>query len=175
MTPPLAVVTARVYRMRVRSKAFVVSTLVIMAGVVAMIVLTAVLQDEDDRRSLGVGVIDGSPALLESLVDTGDQLDTDVRIEEFADQRAAEEAVQANDTDVATIDGERRWERDAPDIDSAIVRSALQTAATVERAEAQGIDPDALGDLLSPVPATDRFLEPEDSDRGVRIATATVG
>ena len=80
----IGLVAAREYRMRVRSRAFVLSTLVLMASVVAMVVLTAVLQDEDSRRSVDIGVVDPSPALHQALVDTGDVLDTDVVVTDLA-------------------------------------------------------------------------------------------
>src|SRR5436190_1010595 len=38
-----------------------------------------------------------------------------------------------------------------------------------------GISDEKLADLLRPISLEDRFLQPEDSDRAVRIATATVG
>ena len=44
---PIKLVAAREYRMRIRSRAFVISTLVLMASVAAMVVLTAV-----DRKSV---------------------------------------------------------------------------------------------------------------------------
>jgi ABC-2 type transport system permease protein len=168
-------VAAREYQLRVRSKAFVISTLVIMAAVVVMIVLTAVLQDDDDRRRLDVGVVDASGALSQQLVDVGDQLDTDVRVERFTSGAAAEQAVRDGDVDVSVVGEELVWETDAGSVDSAIVRSALQNAVVIDRADALGIEPSTLDDLLAPVPAEDRFLEPEDRDRSVRIATATVG
>ena len=171
----VGLISMREYRMRVRSRAFILSTLVLMASVVAMVVLTAVLQDDDDRRHVDIGVVEPSPALHQALVDTGDLLDTDVVVTDLADVDEAEQAVQDGTVDLAVVDGQLIWERDANDVDAAIVRTALQSAATIERADALGVDPEVLADLLEPVPIEDRFLEEEDRDRGVRIATATVG
>lgn len=172
---PIKLVAAREYRMRIRSRAFVISTLVLMASVAAMVVLTAVLQDENDRRSVDIGVVDPSAALHQALVDTGDALDTDVMVTELADLAAAEEAVRDHTVDLALVGDEVIWERNAGNVDSAIVRSAAQTAVTIERAGELGIDSDALAELLAPVMLDDRFLDEEDGDRDVRLATATVG
>jgi ABC-2 type transport system permease protein len=166
---------AREYRMRVRARAFVIATLVLMAGVVAMVVLTAALQDEDDRRHVDIGVVDASPALQQALVDVGDQLDTDVVVTDLTDADTAERAVSDGTVDLALVDGQLIWERETNDIDSAIVRSALQSAATIERASELGVDSEVLAELLQPVAVEERFLEEEDADRGVRVATASVG
>jgi ABC-2 type transport system permease protein len=168
-------VASREVRMRIRSKAYVISTLVLMAAVAAIIVLTAVLGDDDDRRSLDVGVVDPSPALEAALVANGDALDTDVEVVPVQDEADAERAVREDDVDVALAGDVVIWEDDTDDIDEAIVKGAAQTAAISERADAAGIDQEQLGDLLEPVVLEDRFVEPRDSDRGVRIATASIG
>jgi ABC-2 type transport system permease protein len=170
----IGLVAGREIALRIRSKAFVVSTAILMVGVVAIIVITATISEES-QRSLDVGVVDASPALEQALVASGDALDTDVEVVVYPDVTAAEQAVRDDDVDIALVDDAIIWERTTNDIDAAIVRSAAQAAATVARADAAGIDEEELADLLQPVALEDRFLEPEDADRGVRIATASIG
>jgi ABC-2 type transport system permease protein len=167
-------VAAREIKLRIRSRAFVISTLVLVAAVAGMVVLAAVLRDEG-RRNLDVGVVDATPALERALVANGDALDTDVTVVHLPDEAAAERAVRDDDVDVALVGNTVIWEQDTNDVDEAIVKAAAQSAAIAARADAAGLDAAQLAELLQPPPLEDRVLEPHDSDRGVRIATASIG
>ncbi|HEX7095072.1 MAG TPA: ABC transporter permease [Acidimicrobiales bacterium] len=171
----VALVSGREYRLRVRTRAFVISTAILVIGAVVLVVLTSVIRDDDDRRNVDIGVVDPSPALAQALVDAGDALDTDVVVVELRDAADAEQAVRDGDIDLAVTADAVLWEDDTSDVDGAIVRSAVQSATILERASELGIGEQALAELLAPVPLEDRFVEPEDDDRGARIATATIG
>jgi ABC-2 type transport system permease protein len=171
---PVLLVAGREIRLRIRSRAFIASTAIIVVAVVLLIVLTAVLREEE-RRHLDVGVVDASPSLERALIASGDAFDTDVDVVGLADEAAADDAVRDDRVDVALAGNRVVWERETDDVDAAIVQSAVQAAAIDERAARSGIDEAQLGELLAPVELEDRFLEPPDDDRGVRVATATVG
>jgi ABC-2 type transport system permease protein len=168
-------VASREIRLRIRSRAFVVSTLILMAGVVALVVLTAVLQRGDDRRHTKVAVVDALPALRQTLVDTGDALNTDVIVVALPDRTTAERQVRDGDVDLALVGSDVIWKDDTDDIDAAIVRSAAQAATTHARADQLGVGDQQLAELLQPVALDDVVLEPQNGDRGVRIGTATIG
>jgi ABC-2 type transport system permease protein len=170
----IRLVASREIKLRIRSRAFVISTLVLMAAVAGMVVLAAVLRDEG-RRELRVGVVDATPALQRALVANGDALDTDVTVVHLDDEAAAERAVREDDVDVALVGDTVIWEQDTNDVDEAIVKGAAQSAAIAARAADAGLDSQQLAELLRPPPLEDRVLEPRDSDRGVRIATASIG
>jgi ABC-2 type transport system permease protein len=160
---------------RIRSRAFVVSTLLLVAGAVTMVVLTAVLQDENDRRSLDVGIVAGTPTLADSLARAGDQLNVDVRVHALTDTNAAEVAVRDGEVDVAVDGDETIWKSDVDDVDAALVRAGLQSATVAARADAAGVSQAELASLLGPIDVHERVLDPADPDRGIRIGTATVG
>lgn len=168
-------VAAREFRLRARSRAFVISTIVLVVGAIALVVLTSILGGDDGRRELDIGLVQPSPALVQALVETGDALDTDVSIVELDDEADAERAIRDGDIDLALLDGAVLWEDETNDIDSAIVRSAVQSSVIVDRASGLGIDQQQLTELLRPVVLDDRFIEPEDDDRAARIATASIG
>jgi ABC-2 type transport system permease protein len=167
-------VAGREIRLRIRSRAFVASTVILVLGVVALIVVTSIARD-DDRRSLDVAVVGSATSFERALVSNGDALDTDVDVVAYADRASAEQAVHDDEVDVALVGDTVVWEHETDDVDAAILHGAMQSAAIADRAQRAGIDDEQLSALLAPVPIHDRFVDRVDEDRGVRVATATIG
>jgi ABC-2 type transport system permease protein len=171
----VALVAGREMKLRGRSRAFIVSSLVLALGVVAIIVATSIVRDHGGRAHLDVGVVAGADITDTSLLDAGDAVDTNVDVHDYADQDAADAALHAGEIDVSISATAVTWHEAASDIDNAIVRSALRSSAVETRAAQLGIPSSTLTQLLAPVDLPERVLEPESSESGVRVATATIG
>ena len=120
--------------------------------VIAMIALPAML--DTGRSAKDVGLTGAVPSELSTAIrDQGDVTGTTVRVHQYRDLAAGEEAVRDEDVDVLVVDARRLEWRSEPDEQlQAIVTGAIQLVAVQERAAAAGIDPDDLLALVAPVP-----------------------
>lgn len=174
---------------RARSKAFVLSSLVVMAIAVAGVVLSAVLQD-DGRTRVDVAVVTGpagsSPApgaapvpsgaeVAQALPAIGQALSLDVRVRTVADRVAGEALVDAGDADVLVAGTEAVWKRRVSPVQQALVQAAVQSVARRDAARAAGIDDATLARVLAPVDVQTATLRTRDRDESVRAGAAAVG
>lgn len=174
---------------RARSKAFVLSSLVVMAIAVAGVVLSAVLQD-DGRTRVDVAVVTGpaasSPApgaapvpsgaeVAQALPAIGQALSLDVRVRTVADRVAGEALVDTGDADVLVAGTEAVWKRRVSPVQQALVQAAVQSVARRDAARAAGIDDATLARVLAPVDVPTATLRTRDRDESVRAGAAAVG
>lgn len=148
-------VARREVRERSRSPAFRAGLALMLIVVVAAIVLPAVTGSGSGTK--GVAIVGAAPATLpDAIVEQGDALGTRIEVQRYEDAAAAEQAVRDGDVDVALVEGRRLEWQDEPDERlRAAVAGAIQLVALQERAEAAGIDPEALLALVAPVPVDD--------------------
>lgn len=175
-------VAGREIGQRGRSKAFVISSLLLMAFVVAGVVLSAVLQD-DGRERMRVAVVRDtataeaptSTAVRDQLRRIGTAVGRDVRTVEVDSRAEADAAVRARDVDVALDGATAVWRTTVDDVELAVVQAALQAAYREVRAAALGLDPTELQVLVAPVDVRTETLRPRAADQGVRTGTAAAG
>jgi ABC-2 type transport system permease protein len=145
-------VAAREIRERGRSRAFLVSLLLMLLAVAAAIALPAFLDTGPGTKD--VGLTGATPAGLAATVQTqGDAVDTTIRIHHYDTRAGGEAAVRDGDIDVLVVDARQlEWRKRADEQLKAVVTGAIQFVAVRDRAEAAGMDPDELLAIVEPVP-----------------------
>ena len=146
-------VAQREMRERSRSKAFLAGLGFMVVVVVAAIVVPG-LVEESGPVTRDVGVTGATPeGLSPAMVEQGEAVDVTVRVRQYEDEQAGEDAVRDEAIDVLVVDGRRlAWRDEVDERLSAVVTGAIQLVAVQERAAAIGIDPDELLALVAPVP-----------------------
>jgi ABC-2 type transport system permease protein len=147
-------VAAREMRERGRSRAFLVSLLLMLIGVAAAIVLPAILDAGPGTKDIGLTgtVPTGLPAALQA---QGDAVDTTIRVHNYEDLAAGERALRDRDVDVLAVDATRlEWLKRTDEQLKAVVTGAIQLVAVRDRAAAAGISADELLAIVEPVPVT---------------------
>jgi ABC-2 type transport system permease protein len=158
----------REIRERLRSRAFLISTGIQVAVVVAIVVIAAVTGG-DDADKFDVGYVGAeSRAVVESARAQQAGFDAEVTPREFSDEAAARAAVDGDDVDAA-VAGESIYARPAP---SEVLVSMLQSASGDVRGEAslrsEGLSQARIRAALDPPPLT--VAEVGDDSAGGGIA-----
>ena len=152
-------VARREMRERSRSRAFRASVLLMIVGVVAVLILPALLKPGSTRD---IGITGSAPAALASTIaQQAHATGITARIRPYASLAAGEQAVRQGQVDVL-VAGARQLEwKGKPDEQlKAMVTGAIQLATVRERAAPAGISPGALAALLAPVPVASVELGP---------------
>ncbi len=145
-------VASREMRERSRSRAFLISVIVMLLSVAAAIVLPALLDTGPGTKD--VGLTGGTPTGLPTAVQAqGTAVDTTIRTHHFDTLAAGEAAVRDGSVDVLVVDGRRlEWRKRADEQLKAIATGAIQVVSIQSRAATAGIGPGELTALISPVP-----------------------
>ena len=145
-------VARRELRERSRSKGIWAGTAIMLLVVVAAIVVPELLETEKVTRDVGfMGVVPSE--LRRAITEQGEAVDVTVRVHNYNDVAAGEEAVRDEDIDVLVVDARLLKWRGTPDERlRAVVTGAIQFATAQERAAAAGISRDELAALAAPVP-----------------------
>jgi ABC-2 type transport system permease protein len=151
-------VALREMRERGRSRSFWVALIVMLIGVAGAIAVPALLDAGPGTKDVGLtGSIPGG--LPDALQAHGNAVDTTVRIHRYDSVAEGEGALRDGDVDVLVVDAQHlEWLRRADEQLKAVVTGAIQLVAVRDRAEAAGIDPDALLEMVAPVPLTNTEL-----------------
>ena len=146
-------VTKRELRERSRSRAFLISLVIMIVAVVAAIVLPSLIQTNETKD---IGVVGTTPATLSvTITSQGDAVGTKTRVHHYADLAEGEQAVRDGKIDVLIVDDSRlEWEGRADEQLKALVTAAIQLSAVEDRASAAGITTNQLAELLAPVAIT---------------------
>jgi ABC-2 type transport system permease protein len=144
-------VARREMRERSRSRAFQASVLLMIVGVVAVLILPALLKPDSTRD---IGITGPAPAALAATI-AGQARAAGItaRIHPYASLAAGEQAARQGQVDVLVADARRLEWKGKPDEQlKSMLTGAIQLASVRERAAAAGISPGSLGALLAPVP-----------------------
>jgi ABC-2 type transport system permease protein len=147
-------VARREMRERSRSRAFLISLVLMAVIVAAMLVVPALLSSGGGARNIGLA---GSapPALAAAIAGQADAAGMMARVHHYASVAAGEQAVRQGRADVLVAAAQRlEWPGRADPQLKAVVTSAIQLVTVRERAAAAGIGPGAAASLLAPVPVT---------------------
>ncbi len=144
-------VARREIRERSRSKGLWAGTALMLLVVVAAIVVPSLA--ENDKVTRDVGFTGAIPVELASVVtEQGKAVDVTVRVHDYDDVAAGEQAVRDKDIDVLVVDAQRlEWRGEADERLRAVITGAIQLVAVQERAAVAGITPDQLATLAAPV------------------------
>ena len=145
-------VASREIRERSRSRAFLISVVVMLLSVAAAIVLPSLLDTGPGTKD--VGLAGDTPAQLPAAVRAqGQAVDTTIRIHSYDTLAAGEDAVRGGSVDVLVVDARRlEWRKRTDEQLKAITTGAIQVVGIQARAAAAGIAPGELTALISPVP-----------------------
>jgi ABC-2 type transport system permease protein len=156
---------------RTHGRAFLLSTLAIVAVVLAGVIVPAL---DDQTTRMHAGVTGATPAALEAALRDAAHAD-DARLEtrRYATVAAGETALRDGDADVLIVAGDRLVWKSEPDAEvAAVVTAAVQRVRFSERAASLGLTSAQATGLLAPVSA--RTLEAADPDQEAREAMAFV-
>lgn len=165
-------IAGREIRLRSRTKAFLISTVVVCLGVAAAVAAPALFAN-DDPETTTIGVVgEASPELRAGFEAAGVVVQREV-ITEVVAADDVERALDSGDVDVVFEGNTATW-FDTPDpVEGAIVQSGATAAARAARAGELGVDPQTLGQLLTPVVlAIETIDDPIDDSR---IGVALLG
>ena len=176
MTPrrrSIFLVASREITERTQSRAFLISTIAIIAVVLAGVIVPS-LNDQTTR--VHAGIAGPTPAALETaLRDTARADDAQLELRRYATVAAGETALRKGDTDVLIVAGKQLVWKSEPDGEvAAAVTAAVQRVRFSERAAGLGLTAEEATTLLAPAPVPARSLDTADSDQEAREAIAFV-
>ena len=162
---------------RLRSRAFQISTVIVLLAAVAAVVLPAVFLDEGPT-TYEVGVVGTTQPGFEQALKNAASEDVTVEVTQFADRDTGEDAL-AEDLDVLLVDEQLIWDGQ-PDVQlESLVRSGVNQIRLQDRASDFGLGPDELAALLAPVELESADLAQVEGEaperRGPQALIATVG
>jgi ABC-2 type transport system permease protein len=169
----VALVAGREITERTRSRTFAVSTLAVVAVVVAAVVLPGL---GDPTTRIEVGVTGTAPTALPAALREGARADgARLALRRYPSVEAGEAALRDDRVGVLIVGGRRLvWKAEPDPRVQAVVTSAVRSLAVAERAAELGLSPAQAGTMLTaPVPV--RHLVPPDPDRDAREIAAMVG
>jgi ABC-2 type transport system permease protein len=169
----ILLVAAREIAERTRGRAFLISTLAIVAVVLAGVIVPSL---NDPIEHVRVGLTGATPSGLEhALSDSAAAAGTRLQVRRHSTLGAGETGLRAGDIDVLIVAGTRLVWKDEPDpAVAAAVTAAVQRVRLGERAAGLGLTPEQARTLLTPVPVAARSLERDTGDREARETIAFV-
>jgi ABC-2 type transport system permease protein len=176
MTPrrrSIFLIASREITERAQGRALLISTIAIVAVVLAGVIVPA-LNDQTTR--MHAGVTGPTPVALENaLRDTARAGDARLQLRHYPTVAAGESALREGDADVLIVAGERLVWKSEPDAEvAAAVTAAVQRVRLSERAAALGLTAEQARMLLAPAPVPARSLDTVDPDQEAREAIAFV-
>ncbi len=167
-------VAKRDFIQRAKSKAFLVSLLVIVGGLAAVGPLLATEVQPPKPYQVGVvGTI--APDIQVTMSQLAAQVEREVVVRSFATRTDAEEALEAGSLSVA-IDGyEYIWQEETNGQLESILTASFAQAARTDLAGELGLTAGDTAALIQPITTTSTFLNPPEEDRVVRFIAAYFG
>jgi ABC-2 type transport system permease protein len=172
---PIFELARRDFITRVRSRAFIVSMLLIVTLVVAAGPLIALISDDADP-SAAVGYVTGAPEDLSGLLRLqGDAVGISITPRMFSSTAAGEEALEAGELGALVDGSEIVWNGEPWLALRAAIASALTLATRSEVADDLELDPADVARLVNPVTTTERRLVDPDPEEEPRQMAALAG
>jgi ABC-2 type transport system permease protein len=171
----LLLVAYRDFMQRARSRAFLISMLVIVGLVAAVGPLMAL--EMRDAPPYEVGVIGAQPeALGAALATSAGVFDKGVDLTSYTSVEEGEEAVEAGEADVLIVDGKELVWHEEPSLQLAsIVTAAVQGIDRRQVIADLGLSTEEATSLLNPPPLDARTLSPPDPEAGPKRVAAYAG
>ncbi len=158
---------------RGRSKAYRVTTVVLIVLSIVFVIGAAVFGSDDDGETTTFDV--AAPASLDASLRAAATDGIEIDVVQLTDDEART-AVSDGDVDVAVLpDDTLLWKQEPDQLLNSIVVDAVSSEAIDSRADDLGVDDAALSDLLAPVGFENRFVDPPSDSESARTAVATIG
>jgi ABC-2 type transport system permease protein len=158
---------------RARSKAFRISSAFLLLGLVAGIVIPAVVFGRSTSYAVAIVTAPGAPSPTAVLTQAAASNIT-VTVREVADRSAAVDLVEAGTAVAAVSPGEVIWKTTVDTRLAPVLDAALAQAAVAQRAQALGLSPEQLQSLFAAATPTHTTLHPS-TDRTPRTVIALIG
>jgi ABC-2 type transport system permease protein len=147
-------VARRELRERSRSRAFIASVVIMIAGVVIAVALPTLIDTTGGTKDVGLTGLTPT-ALPEAITEQSDAVKAMTRVHPFDNVGEAEQAVRDGNIDVLVVDGNRlEWQHRTDEQLKAVVTAAIQINAVQQRAGSAGMTEVQLAELLAPVNVT---------------------
>ena len=177
-TATIRLIAGREISTRVRSKAFVWTTIALVAGVVLGGVLLHVVSSSSDKGQT-VGVTSSASSLSDQLVSTGQVSGTTITTQEVADQAAGEKLVRDGSLDALVTSTDPLTvvvKESVPDSLTPVFASLAQQAALSSAVTALGGDPGQVGrEIAQATPAVTSLEPPPERDSAQIVAGFVAG
>lgn len=165
-------------RERARSKAFQISTLILLLAAVAAVFLPTLFDLDGEPASYRVGIVGTAPAGLDTALTAAlpDEATAEIVAFDHGSEAEAALAAEEHSLDVLLTDAPGLvWQQEPDPQLQAVLQQATTQLAIANRAETLGIETDAVGDLLAPVELTSTSLQEPPERRGPQALIATIG
>lgn len=172
----IALVARREIVERARTKAFRITLVLLALGAAATAVLGNYGRDDATVRTVRVAIdATDAPAMRAALEAAGPPIEIDPVVT-VLDEAGVIDAVRTGTAEVGIV-GRLTivWRHESEPTLTAFVTVAIDAVARQSLATRAGITATQLDALTAPVAIDSEVLEPRDRDRGVRIATASIG
>lgn len=158
---------------RIRTRAFQILTGILFIGVIAASVgITVVTGGDSGPTEIAIGVTGDGVAFADAF-DAGTE-DLDVMVFEVSSLGEGEALIDEGEIEVLFTGDELVWETMPFGDTDVFIRTTIQQVAFGERAVETGLSDQELGSLFAELPVGERFLDGEDTEQIIRIATAAV-
>ncbi|MBK9179172.1 MAG: ABC transporter permease [Acidimicrobiales bacterium] len=167
-------VAGREIRQRLPSRAFKVTTALLVLLVLGAGFLGRVANGSDRTVTYDLGVVGAAPATLEAaLAQAALAFDATVDLQPADSLPTAEEALDAGRVDAVLVlsPTELVWKAEPEATLQGIVTSAVRTVDVLGAAQQAGLSPSEASQLLNPPPLDQRSLVPPDPDAAVKQVT----
>jgi ABC-2 type transport system permease protein len=169
----IVLVASREIAERTQGRAFVISTIAIVAVVLAGVIVPT-LNDQTTR--VHAGITGATPTVFETaLRDAARAGDAELELRRYSTVAAGEAALRDDDTDVLIVAAKRLVWKSEPDADlAAVVTAAVQRLRFSQRAAELRLTAEQTTKLLAPAPVPARSLDTADAGQEAREAIAFV-
>lgn len=167
-------VAKRDFVQRAKSKAFLISLVVIVGGMAAVGPLIAMESQPPEPYQVGVvGSI--NPDVQVTMSQLADQVEREVEVSTYAGRVEVEEALEAGLLSVGVDGFELIWREETNGQLESILTGAFAQHARTELAGELGLTSSDTASLIQPITTTSTFLNPPEEDRVVRFIAAYFG
>ncbi|MDG3014869.1 ABC transporter permease [Speluncibacter jeojiensis] len=173
----IVLVARREFTARLRTRAFLISNIVIVAAVVVGLVLASALSGSSTTAATNVGLVGPASSLSATLTHTGEAAGVPIDPIDLPDEARAKADVQSGSVDAALVpDGHEHYrvltKTSLDEKVAGVLGAAVKQQALANVLVAQGVDPAQLAVATSAAGITVTSLTPPDPQKGQRIGLA---
>lgn len=159
---------------RARSRAFKISTAVLLVMGPVMVVLSQIVPGLIEDDPIQIAFVGNNPAgTVSALAETAAVIDLEYELRDVDSSEEAEEMLDEGEIDAVLVDGERLIFRDESKSEIVFaLNEAIRAANLPAQIEALGLTPEDVAPLISPVQLDVRLLDPPDEDESLHPVVA---
>lgn len=169
----VGMVAGREFRQRVRDRSFYVSTAIMLAVIVAVIVFPRMLSFGTD--SYDVGIVGDDTGFRSAALQQADTSGVDLTITDYDDADAASADVENDDIDAYIDDSSVYVKRDLPTTLRVVLTNAHASTAGAAVVADAGMDPEVFTEALTAASLETVTLETDADERNTRGTVAFIG